>query len=286
MENILINIDSKFRNVEKYPNSGNFTYFLKEPLKNINFIKLSTIELPVTYYTFLDSYDNISFSISKPNGVYISITIAEGNYTSSNILVAIQNQLNMNNIQYNTNFLITWNEINYKITITDTTSFSLIFGNDNKHRSLGYILGYIFGDSNYLAENQVSSYDEITNTIKYTWVSDTFLNITKDEYLFVRINDYGVIYNDLRDKSLLAKIIITNNSQPSIDKFINDLNFLTKTYIFKQLINLSKFEIELINQYGQTIDMNYINFSMTIEVGQIYDSNDYNKYNFDLRKIS
>jgi hypothetical protein len=274
MENVLINIDSKFRNIEKYPNPGNFTYILKDPLKNINFIRLSSIELPTTYYTFLAAYDNISFSISKPNGIYFTITIDEGNYSSENMIEIIQYKLNINNTLYNTNFLITWNEINYKITISDTASFSLILGNDNKHRSLGHRLGYIFDDSNYLAKNQVSASD------KYKWVSDSFLNITKDEYLFVRINDYGVIYNDLREKSLLAKIILSD-AQFVID---NGSNFLTKTYIFKQLINLSKFEIELINQYGQTVDMNYIDFSITLEVGQIYDSNDYNKYNFDLRK--
>ena len=63
----------------------------------------------------------------------------------------------------------------------------------------------------------------------------------------------------------------------------NGANFLTKTYKFKQPVNLSKFDIELVNQFGKTVDMNYIDFSMTLEVGQIYDSGDYDKYNFNLR---
>jgi hypothetical protein len=304
MENVLINIDSKFRNIEKYSNPGNFTYILKEPLKNINFIRLASIELPTTFYTFLGIYDNTSFTIAKPDDTYIdisidecndhstnksnhtytnhtfiNITIDEGNYNSTNIIETIQLQFNIYNTNNGTNFLIQWNPINYKVTISDSKPFSLILGNDNKHKSLGYRLGYIFNDCNYLAKNQVSSIDASGNPI-YSWVGDTFLNITKEDYLFVRINDYGVIYNDSREKTLLAKIIL-NDSQFVID---NGANFLTKTYIFKQLINLSKLEIELINHYGQTIDMNYIDFSMTLEVGQIYDSNDYNKYNFDVRK--
>jgi hypothetical protein len=280
MENVLINIDSKFRNVALYPNPGSYTYFLKEPLKNINFIRLASIELPTAFYTFLDAYNNISFIILLEDESELYIYIEEGNYDSTTMITYIQTQLNIKNTEYKTKFLITWNVINYKITISNDTPFTLIFGNDNLHRSLGYRLGFINDDSNYLAKNIPYIYDPTIDDSNYQWTGDTFLNITKDEYLFVRINDYGVIYNDQREKSLLAKIILYDQ-QFIID---NGANFLTKTYKFKQPINLSRFEIELINQYGQTVNMNYIDFSLTLEVGQIYDSNDYDKYNFNLMK--
>ena len=53
----------------------------------------------------------------------------------------------------------------------------------------------------------------------------------------------------------------------------NGSNFLTKLYKFKQPINISKLDIELISPIGYTIDMNDIDFSFTLELGQIYDSN-------------
>ena len=279
MENTLINIDSKFRDVVKYPNPGNYTYILSEPLKNISFIRLASIELPTAFYTFLGLNNNIDFKITTQNGVNIPVSIPEGNYDSTTMITTIQSILNSSNSENNTQFKISWNSINFKVTVSNNTPFNLIFGNDNKHRSLGYRLGFIFNDNNYLASNQVESYDQITGELSYKWTGDTFLNITKDEYLFVRINDYGVIYNSNRDKNLLAKIILYDQ-QFIID---NGANFLTKTYKFKQPVNLSKFDIELINQFGNTIDMNYIDFSMTLEVGQIYDSGDYDKYNFNLR---
>jgi hypothetical protein len=279
MENTLINIDSKFRDVVKYPNPGNYTYILSEPLKNISFIRLASIELPTAFYTFLGLNNNIDFKITTQNGVNIPVSIPEGNYDSTTMITTIQSILNSSNSENNTQFKISWNSINFKVTVSNNTPFNLIFGNDNKHRSLGYRLGFIFNDNNYLASNQVESYDQITGELSYKWTGDTFLNITKDEYLFVRINDYGVIYNSNRDKNLLAKIILYDQ-QFIID---NGANFLTKTYKFKQPVNLSKFDIELINQFGNTIDMNYIDFSMTLEVGQIYDFGDYDKYNFNLR---
>lgn len=223
--------------------------------------------------------NNIDFKITTQNGLNIPVSIPEGNYDSTTMITTIQSILNSSNSENNTQFKISWNSINFKVTVSNNTPFNLIFGNDNKHRSLGYRLGFIFNDNNYLASNQVESYDQITGELSYKWTGDTFLNITKDEYLFVRINDYGVIYNSNRDKNLLAKIILYDQ-QFIID---NGANFLTKTYKFKQPVNLSKFDIELIDQFGNTIDMNYIDFSMTLEVGQIYDSGDYDKYNFNLR---
>lgn len=279
MENALINIDSKFRDVAKYPNPGSYTYILNEPLKNISFIRLASIELPTAFYTFLGMYNNISFTLTTPEGVYILISIQEGNYDSTSMISSIQALLNVRNRENDTQFMISWDSINFKVTISNNTAFNLILGNDSKHRSLGYRLGYIYDDTNYLASNQSESYDDITGLSSYKWTGDTFLNITKDEYLFVRINDYGVIYNSQRDKNLLAKIILYDQ-QFIVD---NGANFLTKTYKFKQPVNLSKFDIELVNQYGKTVDMNYIDFSMTLEVGQIYDSGDYDKYNFNLR---
>tara|TARA_B110000971_G_C19877896_1_gene439312 strand:- start:63 stop:908 length:846 start_codon:yes stop_codon:yes gene_type:complete len=280
MENALINIDSKFRDAAKYPNPGSYTYILREPLKNISFIRLASIELPTAFYTFLGMNNNIDFTITTPEEVYIVVSIEEGNYDSTTMITSIQALLNVHNQENDTQFMISWNSINLKVTISNNTPFNLIFGNDDKHRSLGYRLGYIFDDSNYLASNQPESYDQIRETFSYQWTGDTFLNITKDEYLFVRINDYGVIYNSQRDKNLLAKIILYDQ-QFIVD---NGANFLTKTYKFKQPVNLSKFDIELVSQYGYTVDMNYIDFSMTLEVGQIYDSGDYDKYNFNLRK--
>ena len=279
MENVLINIDSKFRDVTKYPDPGSFTYIMNEPLKNISFIRLASIELPTAFYTFLGKNNNVDFNITTPEGLDVTVSIPEGNYDSTTMITTIQSIFNVFNEEYNTQFKISWNSINFKVTISNNKAFNLILGNDNKHRSLGYRLGYIFGDNNYLASNQTETYDQLTGEFSFNWTADTFLNITKDEYLFVRINDYGVIYNFNRDKNLLAKIILYDQ-QFIVD---NGANFLTKTYKFKQPVNLSKFEIELVDQFGYTVDMNYIDFSMTLEVGQIYDFDDYGKYNFNLR---
>ena len=277
MENILINIDSKFRNTTKFPNPGKFSFFLNEPLKNISYIRLSSIELPTTFYTFTNLLNNINFKIIDINDNQTSIYIKEGNYNSSQMVTYIQAQLNDANTAHGTNFKIAWDDIDYKITFSNVTKFTLIFDNDDKHRSLGDRLGFRGSNTDYLKENQEISFDDLTNTYMYSWIADTFLDITKDEYLFLKINDYGVLYNNTNTQNLLAKIILYDQ-QFVID---NGANFLTKIYKFKQPVNISKFDVELINSLGNTINMNLINFSMTLECGQIYNGNEYNKHNFN-----
>jgi hypothetical protein len=276
MEKILINIDSRFRNIKKYPNPGVFSYFLDEPIKNVTSVRLASIELPTTFYTFLEMYNNTSFIIILNSGIELGVNIKEGNYTSTNMVGHIQSLLNRINTEWSQNFIISWDEIDYKVTISNSSQFTLIFDNDEEHRSLGNRLGYRRDNASYLAADQLSYFDERTNTYRYRWVGDTFLDITKDEYLFVKINDYGVIHNKYRDKSLLAKIILYDR-QFVID---NGANFMTKKYNFRQPTNVSRLDIELINTLGATVDMNEIDFSLTLELEQIYDSGEYEKNNF------
>ena len=61
MENILLNIDTRFIDKSKFPNAGKFTYQLDNPLKNIGYIRLSSIELPALYYVFKNIYNNVIY---------------------------------------------------------------------------------------------------------------------------------------------------------------------------------------------------------------------------------
>ena len=273
MENILINVDSRFRDKKKYNNPGYFVFDLDEPLKNIKYIRLSSIELPTTFYTFSDKYQNTFFKIKTGNDEF-DIKIKNGNYNPDTLITTIQHIFNEINIEYNSEFTILWDNIDYKVTITSNINFALIFLNDEIIQSLGYLLGYRQLDEYYILENQQIKL--INGTQKFYWSGDTFLDTTKEEYIFVRVNDYGTIYNQIKKKNLLAKVILFDSQFV----FDNGANFLTKNYEFKQLVNINKLEIELILPTGFTIDLNLIDFSITFELGQIYDSKQFSNNNF------
>ncbi len=287
VENILVHVDSRYRNKSRFKNPGYFIYNLNETFKNITYIRISSIELPTTNYTFANQYNNTNFIITlyeegydengnaKVDEYPYKINIEEGNYDSDLIVTYIQNLFtNINNdfkndpTKVNPLLYISWDQINYKITIQSVYKFTLTFDNDDLHESLGAHLGYLGDNNAYLYNNQSRAFDATRDVYVYSWTGENFLHVNKDQYCFLKVNDYGVIYNTVTDKSLLAKILLYDG------QFVFDTgsNFLTKMYKFKQPVNISNLEIELINQFGKTIDMGNVEFSMTLELGQLYNN--------------
>ena len=64
MENVLVNIDSRFRDRLKYPNAAKFTYRMSEKIKNCKYIRMSSIEFPNLYHTFSSKKLNTYFYIT------------------------------------------------------------------------------------------------------------------------------------------------------------------------------------------------------------------------------
>ena len=92
----------------------------------------------------------------------------------------------------------------------------------------------------------------------------------------MKINNYGIIYDNNIKNNLFAKIIMYDQ-QFIID---NGSNFLTKEYVFRQPVNITKLDIELLYFNGTNIDTNLLDYSLTLELIQIYDSNKFSNYNF------
>ena len=281
MDNIIINIDSRFRNKQVYTNSGKFVHNLSEPIKNCKYIRLSSIEFPNLYFTFTEKKQNISFKITQGVKTY-QLTIEEGYYSSDTLLTEIQAQLDKANTFFPANFDIEFNYNNGFITISDDNDFTIDFSNgDSRYSSLGYQLG--FRQDTYTSESMV-----ISGSAKKGITSESQLDTIGDNYLFLKINDYGVIYHDFEDilikdnlgkiierqkyvgnKNVFAKIIINSNKGEQV--FDNGSNFLTKSFVFRQPIDLNKFSIELTDPKGNTVEMVHMDYSFTLEVGVIYD---------------
>ena len=250
MEKLIINIDSRFRNKEIYSNAGKFSIKLDMPIKNAYNIKLSSFEFPNFYFSA--NKNNISFIINS-----INIIINDGFYTSQQLIETIQNQFNINSL----NFII--NLENNKVVISSTvtgTTFNILFSNNSINPSLGKYLGFIN-----------NNYSSINNIIE----SDTNINVFGDKYMFLKINDYGQIYSVINKKSLqlnsyLAKIIL---GEYKLENNFDNNNFITKEFIFRQPSNINKFDIELLDCYNNTINMiNYMDYSFTLEICYIYDN--------------
>jgi len=264
MENILINVDSRFRNKELYPNPGKFTLNLNQTIKDILYIRLSSAEIPNVYYTFSQIKQNVSFNITiggttGPTGP-TNINIEDGFYNSTNLISSIQSKLP-------SNMTINLNQINGIITFEYNSEFIIDFTNNGDYPSLGYQLGF-----------RKDIYTSILNILtgKYYIQSEAVLDTNSDNYLLLRINDYGKMYNFYKSTNdycetldnYIGKIILSSNKL--VTNYDNN-NFITKKHIFRQPANISKLDIELLDPMNNTINTNTINFSFTLELGVIYD---------------
>lgn len=282
MDNIIINIDSRFRNKQLYNNSGKFTYQISEKIKNCKYIRLSSFEFPNLYFTFTEKKNNISFKLIS-NGHTFTVNIAEGFYASDSFLLEIQEQLDKANLYMDTEFRIIFNYNNGFCTIENDKNFRVEFSNyPSRYPSLGYQLG--FRKDEYTSSSIVNAGSAV-----FSITTESQLDTIGDQYLFLKLNDYGVIFHDYEDiiikdssgvilsrekyagdKNVFAKIILNTNKAEQV--FDNGSNFLTKSYIFRQPIDLDRFNISLTDPRGNIVDMVHMDFSLTLEIGIIYDS--------------
>jgi hypothetical protein len=102
----VISIDSRFRTYQ-LDNPSNFLFKLLTPIKNVISIRLSSVEIPNTWYTFSELRGNTSMIVRisptpTPNPQLVimgRVVIQEGNYSvnsgqANDLLIELFNQMN------------------------------------------------------------------------------------------------------------------------------------------------------------------------------------------------
>ena len=221
--NRLISFDSQFRpmldpvsvagcdNITQ-ENSNNLTYSpsdytidLSRPVNNVIKIKLVSLSIPIHWYVFSGDYGTNYVDISY-NGTHNTITIDEGNYTSTQLV----NALNVSASNLSMSVVFSYNAINGKITVTNSTAsdidinwyYPMIDGTCGyaEGQKMDYNLGWLLGFRD--RHNLISSGNSITST--------AILNLKGFDYLFISLDDF---VNNKPNKDL-----ITNVKQKNIYK--------------------------------------------------------------------
>lgn len=85
-------IDSRDRNIDKYPEPNKYTLDLEHDMYNVISVELISAEIPNTEYII--NNDNNSLHFEETNGATLIATIPVGNYTITTLATAIQTQMN------------------------------------------------------------------------------------------------------------------------------------------------------------------------------------------------
>jgi len=146
-------------------------------------------------------------------------------------------------------------------------SFSLLFledVNQNIMTTFGWILGF-----------RLPNYSNICETM----TSEALFDGGGDRYIYVAINDYQYNSNssnlvtfdkNILNEDIIAKIPMINGKLCLIIDESN--NALTKTRKYNGPVNISRLSIKILDKFGNVIDLNNMDYSLTIEMEILYES--------------
>ena len=304
IKRIVISVDSRFRSysvpgkqaptfinpnpnpdIDSYPisQSGHYLMMLHTPIRNVYSVKLTSVEFPNTFYEFdSNTYVNTSMIVTVSSTTY-TITISDGNYTTVALLTtALQTALNT--AFGGTNFTVACNPVSNKITISNSSSnFTMQFVTTITNSSGQVItsqnpyangIGYHLGFSNNLNYNGSPVY-----TGAQTYTAEYVPTIITNSYVYLAINEWNIVhhqnFNTTRFDAFAKILVISPKNTLFFDT--TSTNSTTKQIFFQQPIDITKLDIKLLDSYGNQLNLQGGDFSITIEIEQILNINLFEK---------
>ena len=264
-----INIDTRFRDEYNSSQLINYNIALPERINDVRCISVTNVEIPMTMYNISASLGNNTFYILK-SGNPLLLTISDNNYTISSLVTAINSQLTSSfssdiSLNIDTNhkcYFDSSNNYNYTIDFAVDSN-----GNSDKYNlknKLGWVLG--FRDASY---NMVSS---------GKLYSEAVYDITGTKYLYLAVDEFtkgnqssfiSPLPRSLINKNILARIALNNaiygfGNMYEVNRFGGALVSDTRSYTGKA--DLQKLNIQLLNEFGNPVNLNGLDISLCLEV--------------------
>jgi len=279
-----ITIDSRFR--ESYYNSSSTSFNFQLPLvvENVLNMSLSSIEMPTSYYVISDQYQNNFFTISV-NGVSKVITVPSGNYTTSSLTYYLNTQLDSYgspfqyiNIAVNigTGFggsgqtLVGIDPDKPEDVLIDTIELNFQAdrqGNDDRRTPLTLKFGWIIGFRNGI----------YTGNLNY--VSEAIMDISGPRYFYLAVDDFNNNHNNslfytafnssVLNKSILGRFPLNTSLYSMLLQNNTNVVVLRREYFGP--VTIRNLKIELIDEFGRTVDLNYMDFSFSLILTIAYE---------------
>ena len=284
-------IDTRFRDNYYSSSSTNFNFVLPTNFNDILELKLTSVNIPVSYYAISKQYGNNFFTITvtPTSGTASStvITIPDGNYDQFSVISAINTALQAAFIPFN---LITFNvdlavgtatktlvgsgkTIVGQININTVDSYELNFqadrfGVEDNSTPLPLKFGWMLGFRNGIYINNLN------------YVSEGIVDVSGAKYIYLVLDDYNnsvsknfysALNSSVLNNNILAKFPIGNSSP--FDLFYENSVASTSAPAREYFgpVNLHNFTIQLMDEYGRIIDLNNMDYNITLLLTSVYD---------------
>jgi hypothetical protein len=242
-------------------------FILPYPLKNVISMKLTSFEFPDTVYMISDKKKTNRFfikeDVTEKQGI---VVIPEGNYTSESMVDILQNKIN-ETLDSEERFSVEINEHNGKTIIKNSQhTFVMQFVNNETNKILSKNMGWCLGfrNANYIRSR--------------CYISESIFSPIPVQYIYFVLNDFnisnsttimGIFSDSYVEKNILAKIPIPVDTFQVM--FDNNSDLISKKREYFGTVDVNKFSVKILDLYGESIDMNCMDFSFTLEFEIAYD---------------
>lgn len=249
---LIVTFDSRLRT------SGTNSSFASQPIdlgiNNYNSVCLLQASIPKSFYNMPAPFNSF---VLRENGIDTTITIPEGNYTKLNLSTTLSSLLTTNSSQGWT-YVVSYP--NY--TLVDNFKYTFtVSGNGGNQPSL------IFSEG---TPNRQLGFDENT-TNTFTGDVLTSTNAVNLAYILRMYIATDLVEN--ADNSYLQEILNVGGTAPQgIINYTNyDIQFNSKDY---NRSGATSWRFTLLDDYGQIIDLNGVNWVFTVVFYQRNDTDE------------
>lgn len=293
----VINIDTLFRENYKNTMSSDFIWHLTQPESNVVSMKISSVDIPISWYNITNELERNKFNITLFNfqnndNKTFTIEIPPGSYNNNTLIDTLNNifkdtdELHFINVEINpvsSNFIFKFNNSS---DIDDSFYYEInFFKNINNFSVKQYYLefqktiGWKLGFRNY---NYTIRKDNIVNVLsipyRFSIESETMCNFKHDDYIFINLDDYNSncvcqpivssTWNSYIGNNILCRITIDSSYKNT--HYDNGYDHVFKERVYLGPVSVEKFKIQILNKFGEIIDLNDSNFSFTLELTKLY----------------
>jgi hypothetical protein len=269
MKKKYINIDTRFRDEYNSGSLVNYNITLPERITEVKSIIITNIEIPNSIYNISSSIGNNAFNIiNTDSNTKKNVIIPDGNYNIASLISAIYDQLNStfsgDIMISSTNNKCIFTSSTHKYTIDFTIDENGNFDKYSPRSKLGWILGF-----------RAMTYNIINGTPTH---SESFIDVNGSRYLYLAIDEFSKgnqhsfispLPKSFINKNILARITIDGNTWGFgniIPSNIKSGNLVSDHRSYTGKTDLQKLNIQLLNEFGNPVDLNGMDFSFCIEV--------------------
>jgi len=282
--NIVLNIDTRFRESYYVTQSSNFHINLPMKINSVVNMQLSAIEFPPTaFYSVSKMLGNNFFWLRAGSDAAgdleeIVVIVPDGNFTASDAVDLINKFLQT--LTTYTYLQYIYFSVNENATATSGSSQLLVAVNES----------YPFGTPfNFIIDLQA----DITGAPDYStplplklgwklgfrngiyinnsaYISEGVLNLAGASYLYLAIDDYNNAANtffsafneSLLNKNIIARVAV--QSSVSFAVTFSNIGLITTPREYYGPVNIEKMQIQMLDEYGRIINLNNMDYSFCL----------------------